>query len=198
MKLNGIKMAIPSSLPPVSHARAAQEPTPLEQARQTFNRLGERWWMQVIDGEFHQYGPNVFDHGLHKSQLVEPGYYLSMKNAHDFADAHLMEPLSVQFYKTLHAIACAHFTGDGVTKISALKVGKFRNDLAKASQPIGDYTAESGDFTDLPRCIFPRPLHLKSSKTSASSTRVRPNVPSRKSRDPPKGSSKDRTSKTMG
>lgn len=100
---------------------------PKEKAEEIFSGLGENWWQQVFDGQYHQFGKRVFDEGLH-GKVKEQGFYDSAKKAHDYAKANLGEPLTISFYKQLHAIACAHFKGrENNTGMNAANVGKFRN-----------------------------------------------------------------------
>jgi hypothetical protein len=98
-----------------------------EQAQKTFWGLGDQFWMQIIDGKYHYYGPKVFDEGLHNGE-VEPGFLESLKNGCEFVSEHLCEKLTVEFYKDLHKKLCAHFKGaENSTEISADKTGYFRD-----------------------------------------------------------------------
>src|SRR5580700_3391820 len=44
------------------------------EAYETFWSLGLDWWKQLFDGKYQQYGPEVFDKGLHGRE-IEPGFY---------------------------------------------------------------------------------------------------------------------------
>lgn len=100
-------------------------PTKTE-AQETFLRLDNRLWMQVIDARFHEHGPLVFDKGLHGFE-EEPGFFPSLERGCRFASRHLTEKPSLPFYKRLHKFLCAHFKGnENNTLISADKTGKFR------------------------------------------------------------------------
>jgi hypothetical protein len=83
--------------------RAAPSVSP----ERVFWGLGERWWMQVIDGRFHHLGAQVFDRGR-PGRDPEPGYYHSIERASHYAAEHVREPLTLPFYQKLHQLACAH------------------------------------------------------------------------------------------
>lgn len=101
-----------------------------EQAHKTFWSLGNEFWMQIIDGKYHQHGPMVFDDSLHQG-FKEPGFFNSLKNGCEFASQHLTEKLSMQFYKDLHKILCSHFKGkENNTNMHADETGSFRDDFA--------------------------------------------------------------------
>lgn len=96
-------------------------------AKEVFNALGKNWWKQIFDGQYHKWGAKVFDKGLHKRRIKEPGFYQSALNAFNFASEHLSEPLTVDFYCSLHQKACAHFQGRAnSTLMKAEDAGKFR------------------------------------------------------------------------
>jgi hypothetical protein len=98
------------------------------QARDVFWGLGEDFWKQIIDGEFHEFGPLVFDEGLHGGDK-EPGFFESLKSGCNFASEHLKEKLSIDFYKQLHKKLCAHFKGKETnTEMDAKEIGMFRSD----------------------------------------------------------------------
>lgn len=98
------------------------------QAEKTFWGLGDKFWMQMIDGKFHQYGPMVFDEGLHGREK-ELGFFNSLKTGCDFAAAHLTEKPTLHFYKELHKKLCAHFTGtyEDQTAMNGQDAGVFRS-----------------------------------------------------------------------
>ncbi len=103
-----------------------------EQAQRTFWGLGDRFWMQMIDGKYHRYGPMVFDEALHK-RSKEPGFFASLKKGCEFAAEHLTEKLTVPFYRQLHKELCSHFKGDeNDTKMTADKAGSFREEFCVA------------------------------------------------------------------
>lgn len=103
-----------------------------EQAQRTFWGLGDRFWMQMIDGKYHQYGPMVFDEALHKGSK-EPGFFASLKKGCEFAAEHLGEKLTVVFYKQLHKELCSHFKGEeNNTQMTADKAGSFREEYSRA------------------------------------------------------------------
>jgi hypothetical protein len=64
-----------------------------EKSQQIFWGLGDNFWKQMIDGKFHQFGPMVFDEGLHKGPK-EPGFFASLKEGCTFASEHLTEKLT--------------------------------------------------------------------------------------------------------
>lgn len=95
-------------------------------ASETFWKLGDCFWMQIIDGKYHQYGPMVFDEGLHKGKK-EPGFFASLKEGCQFASEHLTEKTSLIFYKSLHKKLCSHFRArDTNTVMKAEEAGLFR------------------------------------------------------------------------
>lgn len=77
-------------------------------SRDVFWGLQDNWWKQIYDGRVHHYGREVFDKGLHKGP-VEPGYYDSIEKASQYAASLLGTPLTLEIYKTIHSLACAHF-----------------------------------------------------------------------------------------
>jgi hypothetical protein len=56
-------------------------------------------------------------------------------NAFQYAHEHLCEPVTVEFYKQLNTIACAHFRGkENNTAMNWLDAGTFRNDFSDPVQ----------------------------------------------------------------
>lgn len=101
-----------------------------EDGQKVFWGLGEQFWKQIMDGKYHQYGPQVFDEGLHQGS-VEPGYFASVKRGCEFASENLGQTLSISFYKDLHKTLCAHFKGkENETLIAATETGKFLKNTA--------------------------------------------------------------------
>ena len=88
------------SIPASSAASPSISPTP-EVAKAIFWGLGDQFWKQIIDFKYQQYGPQVFDEGLH-GDTIEPGFFQSLLNGCHFVSAHMTEEPSVQFYKDLH------------------------------------------------------------------------------------------------
>ena len=112
-----------------------------EEAKKIFWGLGDQFWMQVI--EFHEYGPMVFDEGLHKGPK-EPGFFDSLRQGCLFASEHLCERLSVSFYKELHEKLCAHFKGKvNSTEIEAWQTGQFRSKMTTCSPSINSLSKEA-------------------------------------------------------
>ena len=77
-------------------------------ANNIFWGLGDNWWKQIYDGKYHQFGSEVFDKGLHEGK-VEPGFYNSIKNASEYAAEQIGQSLTIECYKRIHQLACAHF-----------------------------------------------------------------------------------------
>jgi hypothetical protein len=99
---------------------------PKSQAKMIFSGLKQNSWKQIYDAKWQKHGPLVFDKGLHGGH-IEPGYYQSILNAHQFAEKHLCEPLTINFYRKLHQVACAHFKGaENSTHFESEKAGTFR------------------------------------------------------------------------
>jgi hypothetical protein len=114
-----------------------------EQAQKIFWGLGDRFWMPFMDGKYHLYGPMVFDEGLHGGDK-EPGFFQSLKNGCEFASQHLGEKLTVQFYKDLHKVLCAHFKGEeNNTVMLAEQAGSFRDDDSRCRMDIEVLSEES-------------------------------------------------------
>lgn len=96
------------------------------EAQKKFWGLDDRFWMQIIDKEFHQHGPLVFDKGLHRGD-TEPGFLQSLKEGCEFASEHLTEKLDLSFYLNLHKKLCAHFEGINTkTMMQAAETGRFK------------------------------------------------------------------------
>ncbi|MFI4957322.1 MAG: Fic family protein [Gammaproteobacteria bacterium] len=107
-------------------------PYSTEQMQETYWSLGDQWWKQIIDGDCHEFGPEVFDKGLH-SGAVEPGFLKSLYNGMLYASDELGKPLSIEFYKTLHQQLCNHFAGDANdTLMSSEGTGKYRTKNVKS------------------------------------------------------------------
>lgn len=97
----------------------------ITKAKANFWGLGDFWWKAIIDPSYHHLGRYVFDENLHRV-VQEKGYYESAKNAYQFVGKGLMAPLTVEFYKKIHKIACAHFDGFRTnTNLFANQVGTF-------------------------------------------------------------------------
>ena len=114
-----------------------------EQAQRTFWGLGNEFWKQIIDGKFHECGPNVFDQGLHYG-TVEEGFFRSLKSGCEFASQHLTEKPTVQFYKNLHRKLCAHFKGEkNNTQMQAHRAGIFRESTVYSQFSIKEFSEEA-------------------------------------------------------
>jgi hypothetical protein len=119
----------------------------LDQAKSVYWTLGDKFWMQIMDGKYHKLGPHVFDEGKHKGS-VEPGFFKSLKAGCEFASQHLTEPPTVLFYKDLHKVLCSHFLGrENSTLVSHDQVGSFRN----KQFPIGSSKFSSFDLVGADR-----------------------------------------------
>lgn len=106
---------------------AARKKLTKEEAQTVFCSLGDDFWKQIIDGEYHEFGSRVFDEGLHGG-VREPGFLASLVQGCEFASEHLTERLSIDFYKKLHQKLCAHFKGTATsTAMGAEKCGIFRD-----------------------------------------------------------------------
>lgn len=111
--------------PPIPVLPVSPLPTK-EAAEKIFWGLNDRFWMQMIDGKYHEYGPMVFDEGLHQGGK-EAGFYQSLKAGCEFASAHLTERLTVDFYTGLHKQLCGHFKGkENNTGMTADSVGTLK------------------------------------------------------------------------
>ncbi len=100
--------------------------------------LKDKWWMQIIDGEYHSFGKYVFDEGLsgcHK----EPGYLESCRKAFELIDETLNTPVTLDFYKRLNRTACSHFglVEKSQIAMNANQAGLFRKDYLVYSGVLG-------------------------------------------------------------
>jgi hypothetical protein len=114
-------------------------------ASEVFWKLGDRFWMQIIDGKYHQWGRMVFDEALHKGKK-ESGFFASLKDGCNFAAEHLTEAPSIEFYKYLHKKLCSHFKGKETnTVMSAEETGQFRRKACQCRSSIYSkkFTAEA-------------------------------------------------------
>lgn len=95
---------------------------------ETFWGLKDDWWKQIYDSEFHMFGPEVFDKGLHKHG-AEPGYYASIKKSSQYASNELGKPLTIECYQMIHQLACEHFGNldSRVINVSPENINKFRS-----------------------------------------------------------------------
>lgn len=97
-----------------------------QEAEQVFYALGHNRWMQIIDADVHEYGPEVFDKGLHH-EAKEPGFLNSLLDGMKLAASYICEPLTLSFYKSLHTTLCRHFKGEfNQTNMLAREAGRFR------------------------------------------------------------------------
>lgn len=100
-----------------------------EEAYQTFWGLKKGWWKQIIDGVHHQFGPEVYDKGLHGGH-IEPGYLKSIKKACKDISQHFEDSITFDQYKNIHHISCSHFKGKkNDTLMEADQIDRFRNDI---------------------------------------------------------------------
>lgn len=116
------------------------KPLSRQEAQQTYWKLGDEWWKQIIDGECHSFGPLVFDLGLHDDKKVEPGFLASLKDGMNYASANLCQPLTIEFYRELHRQLCTHFMGeDNNTLVGCDEIGIFRNSDKGCRFPLSHY-----------------------------------------------------------
>lgn len=114
-----------------------------KEAQDMFWGLKSEFWKQIIDGKFHEFGPDVFDKGLH-GRVIEEGFFSSLKNGCEFASEHLTEKINITFYKDLHKILCAHFKGSiNHTEMDSKDAGRFRDKYSKCRLGIDTYSKES-------------------------------------------------------
>lgn len=74
--------------------------------------LGDKKWMECIDGCDQFYGENVYDEGLH-GHSVEPGFLGSMRKAFEHLGSRPNQILNADFYLDLHKVTCGHFSSLG-------------------------------------------------------------------------------------
>ena len=95
---------------------------------QTFYGLGpDNLWKQLIDGQYHDLGPDVFDKGKH-GRHIEPGFLRGVTEGAAYAvEALSSSDISVEIYKEIHKKACSHFNGTRESGTGASDSGgKFR------------------------------------------------------------------------
>jgi hypothetical protein len=102
-------------------------PEQLLKKRRIYNALENGKWLEGVEYCLHEYGPKVFDKGLHKGD-VEPGFLENWQNATHFLAEKMDSKFSSSLYLQLHKITCAHFTGkETQTLIGQEKIGVFRD-----------------------------------------------------------------------
>lgn len=118
--------------------------------KDTYWALGDKFWMQIIDGKYHEYGPMVFDEAKH-SGPKEPGFFASLQEGCRFASEHLGEKPNLHFYKDLHRVLCAHFKGEETqTVMGAEALGLFRKDSARIRPSIREFSKDAKEhYTNL-------------------------------------------------
>lgn len=99
----------------------------LEKGLGKFLGLKEDWWRQFFDADLANYGPNVFDLGLHGIQ--EQGFLMSFKNGYEWVQRTFGTLPTEDYYREMHSIVCAHFTGkpDQNTFLDVEEVVKYRS-----------------------------------------------------------------------
>ena len=102
-----------------------------QKLQSTYFQLGKNKWKECIDREFHMYGSEVFDKGLH-GKAVEPGFLAGMFASFEFLAENMKRKIDAAFYLELHSIACSHFIGEeGGTEVDLKDVGVFRDSKDK-------------------------------------------------------------------
>jgi hypothetical protein len=131
----------PSSSSPLRPVSSLQTPLPtLESAKKTYWALGDRFWMQIMDGKYHKFGKMVFDEALHGGPK-EPGFFNSLNEGCRLAVEYLGEKPTIHFYKELHKKLCSHFQGEKTqTKMKAKQAGVFRNTRSSSAPLIKSFT----------------------------------------------------------
>jgi len=105
----------------------------LNQMKAIYFRLGTG---KIIEGMeksfFDNYGPYVFDRGLHGG-AIEPGFKRSWERAAHFLSYQFQRKVNAKLYLELHAYACDHFMGalNGVL-MDQSKIGTFRDSSESA------------------------------------------------------------------
>lgn len=98
----------------------------VEAMQQTYFSLEEDKWHEAMESSFHQYGPEVFDKGLHYG-AVEPGFMENWQKAANFLGGKFQDQFTADTYLDIHRIALGHFlNGSKGSHITPDRVGKFR------------------------------------------------------------------------
>jgi hypothetical protein len=115
--------------------------------RDNWRGLGDKKWMEIIDGKQHKYGKYVFDKGLH-GRAVEPGFILSFENnVVPLIEAHLGTRTTPEFFLAVHEAACWHFDGDRTdTLMGPEKIGVFRGEDDDVRCHYNPDTSEAADW----------------------------------------------------
>lgn len=72
----------------------------------------DKAWLEIIDGQHHELGPEVFDQALHTEDAEEtdkePGYLESALAARKYGASTLGQKMNSDMYLKMHALATAH------------------------------------------------------------------------------------------
>lgn len=72
----------------------------------------ENAWREIVDGQYHEFGPDVFDKALHikgaEEADKEPGYLESALAAREYGASTLGQKMDSDMYLAMHALATAH------------------------------------------------------------------------------------------
>lgn len=99
----------------------------LHQMRTCYWSLGQNKWQEGVEASLHQFGPMVFDQGLHGG-TVEGGFMQSWHNTARYLTHHFHRVFSAEMYLDIHRHACAHFTQSSQgTHMLPENVGRFRS-----------------------------------------------------------------------
>lgn len=102
-----------------------------------YQGLGNKKWMEFIDGVDHLCGENVYDDGSHGG-VKEPGFARSMWEAFDFLDSLYNQRVNKDFYLDLHQVACSHFNGKKTNTLMGQKdIRRFRNSSEDVGASVG-------------------------------------------------------------
>ena len=101
----------------------------IETMHQNWKGLGEKKWMEIIDGDCHKHGKYVFDRGLHGGS-VEPGFIISFEeNVVPLVERYLGTRTTPKFFLEVHKAACWHFDGSmNDTQLGQERIGVFRGE----------------------------------------------------------------------
>lgn len=110
--------------------------------REIYWALGDQKWKEYVDGQYHQYGRNVFATAAHGGSQ-ELGYVDSQERAAIYVSDTLGQKLTPRMYLRIHSLVAGHFTGDDNNVcMSANNVGVFRRDYTSIQFNCGPISPE--------------------------------------------------------
>jgi hypothetical protein len=119
--------------------------------------LNKYHWMQVIDGLHWDFGPNVYDEGLHSAdpRRREPGFLKGMEKGSHLVAQTLLQPLTVPFYKLLHKTCWSNHEGPA-SHMKREEAGTFRQGSVHWAPTAGEFFPVSPQEQASINAAFPK------------------------------------------